>query len=108
MSGFLRTRQTPKSDSGGKRQLGVIRLRNSTRTSSELVGRPHPAMEPLGELVEGRDEAFLRRCCAGIRLRCEPEARVLRDRAAFVRLSRREEPVPIVAVGLDRLLQRLL
>ena len=65
-------------------------------------------MESLGERIEGRYEAFLGRRCAGVRLRCELEARILRDRAACVRLSRREEAVPIVAVGLDRLLQRLL
>src|SRR5207302_9789939 len=85
------------------------RVDGATRVlTSELAGRPAPAVEPARERVEGGDEALLRRRCAGARLRRQHEARVLRYRATGLRLRDREEAVAVVPVGFDRLLQRLL
>ena len=64
-------------------------------------------MQARRQRVERSYEALLRARCLRVRLRGQPEARGPRERAARPSPDA-GEAVPVVAIGLDRMLQRLL
>src|SRR5512133_139046 len=101
-------RRSCSSSSSSSKGGGARASRRSRKSSppSELASRPDPAIEALGKWVERGDEATLGRGCLRVRLRCEIEARVARQRASRPRDV--EEAVTLGAIGLDRLLQRAL
>src|SRR5262245_25978102 len=92
-----RPRPPPATEGRTHRASGI------DRTASDLARRPRTATHTLREDVERRREALLRRRGEDVRPLGALEARVRRDGAA----ARRREPeaVPIVDVGLDRMLQ---